>query len=150
MGDLLTFIGTVTCLARDHPGPALAVYEQAFWAKMAANPLLHWNKLYQEVWVLTAVTSGHHPRQSIPSKRRQPSITCNRWNDGITCPFKNCRYAHTRTVCHSSSHWAPACPNSASKRSRTANLQQLSHHSCYYIYHLSHVCSSLLFVLLVF
>ena len=43
-GDLLTFIGTVARLARDHPGPAWAVYEQAFQAKMAANPSLHWNK----------------------------------------------------------------------------------------------------------
>ena len=117
-GDLLTFIGTVARLARDHPGPAWAVYEQAFRAKMAANPSLRWNKLDQEVWALAAVTSGHHPSQPAPAKRRQPSITCNRWNDGVVCPFKNCRFAHACAVCHSSSHRAPACPHSASKRSK--------------------------------
>ena len=55
--DLLTFVGTVACLARDHPGAAWSTYEQAFRVNVAANPLVEWNRLDQEIWALATVAS---------------------------------------------------------------------------------------------
>ena len=55
--DLLMFLGTVARLARDHPGTAWATYEQAFNAKVTANPSTRWNCLDQEIWALATVAS---------------------------------------------------------------------------------------------
>ena len=97
--DLLTFMGTVARLARDHHSPAWATYEQAFRAKVAANPSVCWNCLDQEVWALAIVPST----TSTPLPQKCTSLnsktTCNRWNEDRPCPFKVCRYLHACAGC---------------------------------------------------
>ena len=96
-GDLLTFVGIVARLARDHPDPAWAAYEQMFRARAVANPSTEWNKLDQEVWVLSAVKPSG-PSTQLPQKRCVDR-SCIKWNEGTFCPFKACKFIiHAATV----------------------------------------------------
>ena len=100
-GDLLTFVGTVARLARDHPGPAWATYEQMFRGKAVADPTTRWNKLDQEVWALSTVKASG-PTQ-LPQKRRADR-SCIKWNEGTFCPYKACKFSHTCSHCSSPQH----------------------------------------------
>ena len=93
-GELLTFVGTVTRLARDHPGLAWATYQKAFRANVVAYPSIKWNKLDQKVWTFSTVKAAQLVQSSqLPQKRRAPnSTTCDRWNEGTFCPFKACKF----------------------------------------------------------
>ena len=92
--DLLTFVGTVARLARDHPGSAWASYEHAARAKAVANPHFQWEKLDQELWALATVRGSAGP-SSYPhqgggrsgKRARIDTNACFKWNDG-TCNFK--------------------------------------------------------------
>ena len=112
-GELLTFVGTVARLARDHPGLAWAAYERAFRANVVADPSIKWNKLDQEVWALSTVKAAQPVQSSqLPQKRRAPnSATCDRWNEGTFCPFKACKFNHACPTCLSPQHRASACPS---------------------------------------
>ena len=112
-GELLTFVGTVARLARDHPGLAWATYERAFRANVVADPSIKWNKLDQEVWALNTVKAAQPVQSSqLPQKRRAPnSATCDRWNEGTFCPFKACKFNHACSTCLSPQHRASACPS---------------------------------------
>ena len=115
-GDLLTFVGTVARLARDHPGPAWAAYEQMFCARAVADPSTEWNKLDQEVCALSAVKASG-PSTQLPQRRRVDR-SCMKWNEGTFCPFKACKFNHTCSHCGSPQHRAMACPSkpTASKK----------------------------------
>ena len=104
---------------REHPGTAWATYEQAFRAKVAANPSTRWNRLDQEIWALATVASTS--TTPFPQKRGSAWVTCNRWNEDKPCSVKNCRYMHACAVCFSPSHKGSACPSSAGKRARGSN-----------------------------
>ena len=120
--NLLTFMGTVARLARDHHGPAWATYEQAFRAKVAANPSVRWNCLDQEVWALALVPST---TSTLPQKRTSlnSKTTCNRWNEDRPCPYKVCRYLHACAGYLSPTHRVSACPMSAAKRAKGSGTQ---------------------------
>lgn len=109
--DLIIFMGTVARLARDHPGPAWATYERNFRANAVADPSTKWNKLNQEVWALSMVSKA--PQSSgfpVPPAKRRHYSTCDKWNDGVFCPFKTCRFSHACSSCLSPQHRASACP----------------------------------------
>ena len=69
--DLLTFIGTVARLARDHPGQSWATYEQAFRAKMAADPSRRWSELDNQLHTLCLAPSSQPKRPTPPPPPRQ-------------------------------------------------------------------------------
>jgi hypothetical protein len=122
--DLLTFVGTVARLARDHPGSAWASYEHAARAKAVANPHFQWKKLDQELWALATVRGSAGP-SSYPhqgggrsGKRARNDINaCFKWNDG-TCNFKICKYSHVCSSCFTPHHKVGSCP-SAPKAKKT-------------------------------
>ena len=114
--DLITFIGTVARLARDHSGLAWASYERSIRANMLADRSLSWRKLDQEVWALALVSKGStHASGSNPSRKRS-STACGTWNEGKFCPFKSCYLAHVCSVCFSPKHRATTCPSSTPKK----------------------------------
>ena len=77
-GDLLTFVGTVARLARDHPGSAWAVYEQNFRANVVANPAIRWCKLDQEVWAISMVKASQVSVSSQLPQKRRPTSSCSK------------------------------------------------------------------------
>lgn len=113
--DLIIFMGTVARLARDHPGAAWATYERNFRANAVADPSTKWNRLDQEVWALSMVPKPPQISSSgfslAPSKRR--ASTCDKWNEGLFCPFRSCRFTHACSNCMSPQHRASACPGGA-------------------------------------
>ena len=56
--DLLTFVGTVARLARDHPGTVWAIYKQGIQANVIADLTICWSKLDQEVWAVSMVKAA--------------------------------------------------------------------------------------------
>ena len=119
--DLITFIGTVARLARDHPGSAWVSYEHAIRAKAVADPSIQWNRLDQEAWALATVSSGRSSGstvQVLPQKRKQAG-NCFKWNEGV-CSFRNCKYTHACSVCQSPLHKESACPSNPSKQKKAS------------------------------
>ena len=107
-GDLVTFVGTVARLARDHPSLAWAAYERSFRANVVADPSLKWGRLDQELWALSlvkATTTMSQPPANHPSQKRK-APTCDKWNEGNYCPFKTCRPTHVCSVCRSPGPYA--------------------------------------------
>ena len=90
--DLLTFIGTVARLTRGHPGQSWATYEQAFRAKMAADPSCCWSELDNQLHTLCLAPRSQPKWPTPPTSTGR--IPCNRWNDDRLCPFTKCRYLH--------------------------------------------------------
>jgi hypothetical protein len=122
--DLLTFVGTVARLARDHPGSAWASYEQAARAKAVANPEFHWNKLDQELWALATVKGFHgHTHDPTPhpasfKAKRSRVEACFKWNEG-NCTFRACKYSHVCSHCLSHQHKVGSCPTAPTKVKKT-------------------------------
>ena len=125
-GDLLTFVGTVARLARDHPSLAWAAYERSFRANVVADPSLKWGRLDQELLALSLVkattTTTSQPANHPPQKRKAP--TCDKWNDGNYCPFKTCRLTHVCSVCRSPQHRATTCPSAAGSKALSGSQQK--------------------------
>ena len=123
--DLLVFVGTVARLAQDHPGAAWALYESNFRANAVADPSTKWNKLNQEVWALSMVSKSAQSSSTSsaqpPPKRR--ALACHKWNEGVFCPFKACKFVHACSHCLSPQHRASTCPGAprSSPASRKAN-----------------------------
>lgn len=132
--ELITFMGTVARLARDHPGMAWSAYERNFRANMTADHSLSWKKLDQEVWALAMVGQpgiGHgssvsgsssappsyNPAYNPPNARKRSTAqVCRVWNEGKFCPFKTCPYSHVCSTCFSPQHRATSCFSSVNKK----------------------------------
>ena len=122
-GDLLTFVGTVARLARDHPGPAWAAYEQMFRGKAVADPTTRWNKLDQEVWALSTVKASG-PTQ-LPQKRRVPASSGTRALSALTRLVNLARLVATAPALSTELWLAPPSP----PHQRRADLHLAGCHS---------------------